>query len=136
MHDAPTCVNVENDNGAGPAHRASYTGDRARLTEDTMAHPTAPGSATGARTGREPHQLLALIIGVVYLLVGLAGFLVTGFDGFAAHDQEETLLGFAVNPLHNIVHLLIGAAGIAMARRSNSARTFGWLLFIVYGLTF
>jgi Domain of unknown function (DUF4383) len=136
MHDAPTCVNVVGDDGAAPAGPTSGTGDRAPLPEDTMAHPTAPGSATqGART-RQPHQLLALIIGIVYLLVGLAGFLVTGFDGFAAHDEGETLLGFAVNPLHNIVHLLIGALGIAMSRRADSARTFGWLLFVVYGLTF
>ena len=101
-----------------------------------MTHPTAPGSTTPGTRTREPHQLLALVIGVVYLLVGLAGFLVTGFDNFAGHDRETTLLGFAVNPLHNIVHLLIGGLGIAMSRRADSARTFGWILFVVYGLTF
>jgi ABC-type transport system involved in multi-copper enzyme maturation permease subunit len=103
-----------------------------------MAHPTTPGAAAG-RTGtasRGVHQYLALAIGAVYLLVGLAGFLVTGFDGFAEHDHERTLLGFAVNPLHNIVHLLIGALGLSLWRTSDRARTFGWILFVVYGLTF
>jgi hypothetical protein len=93
-------------------------------------------TTTGARTTRAPHQLLALIIGVVFLLVGLAGFLVTGFDGWVEHDDSQTLLGFAVNPLHNVVHLLIGAAGIALSRTSSGARTYGWLLAVGYGATF
>jgi hypothetical protein len=99
-----------------------------------MSHPTTTGG-TGTVT-RGTHQWLALVIGVVYLLVGLAGFLVTGFDGFTEHDHSQTLLGFAINPLHNIVHILIGALGISMWKRSDSARTFGWILFVVYGLTF
>jgi ABC-type transport system involved in multi-copper enzyme maturation permease subunit len=99
-----------------------------------MTHPTTTGGAGTATRGT--HQWLALVIGVVYLLVGLAGFLVTGFDGFTEHDHSQTLLGFAVNPLHNIVHILIGALGISMWKRSDSARTFGWILFVVYGLTF
>jgi len=95
-------------------------------------------SATPARTttAREPHQYLALTIGVVYLVVGLAGFLVTGFDGFTEHDHSQTLLGFAINPLHNIVHIVIGLAGIALWSTSSKARTYGWLLFIGYGATF
>ena len=102
-----------------------------------MAHPVSTGGTGGAGTAaRGTHQWLALIIGVVYLLVGLAGFLVTGFDGFTEHDHTQTLLGFAVNPLHNIVHILIGILGIALWKRSDSARTFGWILFVVYGATF
>jgi ABC-type transport system involved in multi-copper enzyme maturation permease subunit len=99
-----------------------------------MSHPTTTGGAGTATRG--VHQWLALVIGVVYLLVGLAGFLVTGFDGFTEHDHSQTLLGFAINPLHNIVHILIGALGLAMWKKSDSARTFGWILFVVYGLTF
>lgn len=87
-------------------------------------------------TTRGTHQYLALVLGVVYLLVGLLGFLVTGFDGFAEHDHSRTLLGFAVNPLHNIVHLLVGALGVSMWKRDDSARKFGWILFVLYGLTF
>ncbi len=84
---------------------------------------------------REWPQLASLVIGVVYLLIGVVGFFVTGFDNFAAHT-DETLLGFEVNPLHNIVHILIGAAGIALSRALRTARTYGWLLAVGYGATF
>ena len=57
-----------------------------------------------------PNRLLATIFGAVYLLVGLIGFFVTSGVGFVS-TQGGLLLGiFEVNPLHNVAHLLIGAA--------------------------
>ena len=88
-----------------------------------------------ARSPRHPAQLLALAIGVVYTLVGLAGFLVTGFENFAA-ETDKTLVGFEINQLHNLVHLAIGLAGLALWRRLDTARTYGWLLAAGYGLAF
>ena len=84
---------------------------------------------------RAPHQKLALGIGVTYLVVGVAGFFVTGFSGFTEHNHEQTLFFFAVNPLHNVVHLLIGVLGVALWRTPQTARTYGWLLAVGYGLT-
>jgi hypothetical protein len=43
---------------------------------------------------------------------------------------------FEINPLHNLVHLAIGLAGLALWRRLDTARTYGWLLAAGYGLTF
>ena len=91
-----------------------------------------PASATATR---HPSQLLALAIGAVYTLVGILGFLITGFDNFAS-ETDKTLLGFEINPLHNLVHLTIGLAGLALWRRLDTARTYGWLLAIGYGATF
>lgn len=48
-----------------------------------------------------------------YTPVGIAGFFLTRFSGFA-EPTGELLLGFEVNPLHNIVHLIIGSAGLAL----------------------
>jgi ABC-type transport system involved in multi-copper enzyme maturation permease subunit len=95
-----------------------------------MAHSTAPRSARGV------HQWLALIVGVVFLLVGAAGFIITGFSGFMEHDDSQRLLGFAINPLHNAVHLLIGILGVSLWAASTGARIFGWLLLVIYGAAF
>jgi hypothetical protein len=88
-----------------------------------------------ARNGMTCPQMLGLAIGAVYTVIGIIGFFITGFDDFAAHT-EETLLGFSINPLHNIVHILIGVAGLALARTLRGARTYGWLLAVGYGATF
>jgi hypothetical protein len=57
-----------------------------------------------------PNRLVATIFGAVYLLVGALGFAVTGGVGFIATEGGLLLGIFEVNPLHNIAHLLIGAA--------------------------
>jgi ABC-type transport system involved in multi-copper enzyme maturation permease subunit len=88
-----------------------------------------------AAANRHPAQLLALAIGVIYTVIGIAGFFVTGFDNFAS-ETDKTLLGFEINPLHNLVHLAIGLAGLALWRRLDTARTYGWLLAAGYGLAF
>ena len=95
---------------------------------------------------RTPVQSIALIVGVVFLLVGILGFvpgITSNYDdlSFAGHDSDSELLGiFQVSILHNIVHLLFGVAGIAMSRSWDGARTFLigggviYLLLFVYGL--
>lgn len=57
-----------------------------------------------------PNRIVATVFGAVYILVGLLGFAVTGGVGFIATEGELLLGIFEVNPLHNIAHLLIGAA--------------------------
>jgi cyanate permease len=59
-------------------------------------------------------------LGVVFTLVGLAGFLVS--NTFAETD-DNTLLGFEVNHLHNVVHLAIGVVLLAASRKTATART-------------
>ncbi|TAK69418.1 MAG: DUF4383 domain-containing protein [Actinomycetota bacterium] len=80
-------------------------------------------------------RTLALVFGIVYLVVGIVGFFITGFDNFASHTDEH-LLWFEINPLHNVVHIVIGLAGIALASSLTGARTYGWLLFAGYGIVF
>jgi hypothetical protein len=96
-----------------------------------------------ARGGMTWPQMLALAFGVVYLLIGIIGFFITGFGDFAGNEnsvppahEDEHLLGFMINPLHNVVHILIGAAGIALSRTLSGARTYGWLLAVGYGAAF
>ncbi len=91
-------------------------------------------------------RTLAMAVGAVFLLVGVLGFvpgITTDYDTmkFAGHQSEAKLLGlFQVSVLHNIVHLLFGVAGLAMARRTASAISYligGGVIYIVlwiYGL--
>jgi hypothetical protein len=88
-------------------------------------------------------QMLSLAFGVIYLLVGIIGFFITGFGDFAGNENaqppahvDEHLLGFMINPLHNVVHIVIGLAGIALSRTLSGARTYGWLLAVGYGAAF
>ncbi|MET8870125.1 DUF4383 domain-containing protein [Nonomuraea sp. NPDC004580] len=95
---------------------------------------------------RTPLQLAALVTGVVFLLVGVLGFVpgvTTNYDDlqFAGHHSDAMLLGvFQVSILHNIVHLLFGIAGVLLARTWSGARAFligGGVIYLVlwlYGL--
>ena len=97
---------------------------------------TASAGNTGTARTRTVPEILGLAFGAIYLLVGVVGFFVTGFDDFFAHDTNETLLGFEINGMHNVVHILIGAAGLALSRTLAGARTYGWLLAVGYGAAF
>ncbi|MBW3648750.1 MAG: DUF4383 domain-containing protein [Actinobacteria bacterium] len=70
---------------------------------------------------RSINSTVALVFGVTYALVGVAGFLVSGDVPFAGQEGEP-LIVFDVNGLHNIVHLLIGVVLIVASRRTASAR--------------
>jgi len=95
---------------------------------------------------RSPLRTAALVVGAVFLLVGILGFIpgiTTNYDQleFAGHESMAKLLGiFQVSVLHNIVHLLFGAAGIALARTDLNARNYLigggviYLLLWIYGL--
>lgn len=99
-----------------------------------------------AHVARSPVQLAALVVGLVFLLVGVLGFvpgITTNYDSlqFAGHHSDALLLGlFQVSILHNIVHLLFGVAGILLARTRNGARAYligggiVYLLLWLYGM--
>ncbi len=80
-----------------------------------------------------PNRLVATIFGAVYLLVGLLGFAFTGGVGFVATKGGLILGIFEVNPLHNIAHLLIGAALlIAGLTRAAAAKAVNITVGAVY----
>lgn len=79
-----------------------------------------------------PNRLLAAVFGAVYVLVGLAGFAVTGFSDFAGTNTGDKLIVFEINPLHNIVHLAIGALLLFASRAVNTAKGANTLVGAVY----
>lgn len=93
-------------------------------------------------------QKVALVFGIVFTVVGLAGFipgLTSNIENlqFAGHESGALLLGiFQVSILHNIVHLLFGIAGLAAARTARASRLYLlvsgaiYLVLWLYGLLF
>ena len=85
-----------------------------------------------------PNRLVATIFGAVYILVGLLGFAVTGGVGFLATEGGLLLGIFMVNPLHNIAHLLIGAAlliaGLASARAAKTVNIVVGAAYLLLGI--
>jgi hypothetical protein len=63
------------------------------------------------------------ILGIVLLLVGIAGFFVDG-----------TLLIFEVDAIHNVVHIITGLVALVAAGTYSYARLFLIVFGVVYGL--
>jgi hypothetical protein len=64
----------------------------------------------------------SLLIGASYVAIGILGFFITGFGNFLSDTGDTLLFGFAsINPMHNLVHVLIGAFLIAMTRFSTAS---------------
>ena len=84
----------------------------------------------------------ALIFGIVFLIVGIAGFLPAPFtsapEGGAMNmhgDDVVMLLGmFPVNLYHNAVHILFGLWGLAASRSASGALTYARGVAIIYAL--
>lgn len=73
-------------------------------------------------------QKAATVFGVVFVLVGILGFI-------PAFTPNGHLLGiFEVNGVHNMIHLLSGVAALVMSRAHSSARLYFQIFGVVYGL--
>jgi hypothetical protein len=91
-----------------------------------------------------PAASYARLVGAVFLLVGILGFIpgiTSNYDDmtFASHEGASLLGIFDVNVLHNIVHLTFGVLGLVAASR-GLGRTYllgggaVYLVVWVYGL--
>ena len=93
-----------------------------------------------------PAQNLAIVFGLAFLGAGILGFIpgiTTNYDdlSFAGSDSGAELLGlFQVSILHNLVHVLFGIAGLALARTWEGAQTYLlgagiiYAALVVYGI--
>jgi Domain of unknown function (DUF4383) len=88
-------------------------------------------SSASDRAAVAPVQRFAQVFGAVYLLVGLAGFAFTGFSNFAG-TQGDVEIVFEVNPLHNIIHIAVGAVWLLASRTEAAARGVSTLIGAVY----
>jgi hypothetical protein len=122
----------------------------------SYSYTNGPGATGQGTSGRETSehgvnswtkmQKAAAAVGAVFVVVGILGFIpgiTSGFDTmeFAGNRSDAKLVGlFEVSVLHNVVHLLLGVAGLVLARAWSSARGFligGGVVYLIlwlYGL--
>jgi hypothetical protein len=87
-------------------------------------------SAPGGPMNRNSAQSVALLAGVVFIAIGLLGFLpgtTTHYDSmsFAGHGSGAKLVGlFQVSILLNLADIGLGLAGIGLARTPRNARQY------------
>ncbi|QYH34938.1 DUF4383 domain-containing protein [Salinibacterium sp. M195] len=90
---------------------------------------------------QSPNRLLGVVLGTVYILLGLLGFTVTNGVNFLATEGGLLVGILGLNGFHNVVHIVIGAAlvlaGISnrqAARTANSTIGFAFLILGFAGL--
>src|SRR5918996_1805999 len=87
---------------------------------------------------RTPGQLYALIIGAVYLLVGVVGFFFA--SEFTEGSADDEFIIFRLNHLHNLIHVVLGVGWLAASRTAALAKSlnllFGAVLVLVAILGF
>ena len=84
--------------------------------------------------GKTLAQIYVLVLGAVLVLVGILGFLVEPSFGIGDNAERGILIAFDINGWHNVVHLLSGIIGLAMAGSAASARMFAIGYGVVYVL--
>src|SRR2546423_12025023 len=80
-------------------------------------------------------QKLAAVFGVVFILVGIVGFVTPGGMYMQPSDPAmapKALGMFPVNLLHNIVHLLFGIWGLAASRSWGGSKSFFIWAGVIY----
>jgi hypothetical protein len=89
-------------------------------------------------TYRTPGQLYALVIGAVYLLVGVIGFFFA--SEFIEGSADDEFIIFRLNHLHNLVHIGLGIGWLVASRTAALAKSvntlFGVVLLLVAILGF
>ncbi len=79
---------------------------------------------------RSTVQTVALAFGAVYLLAGILGFLTFAGGSYTLTNKPLFNL-FEVNLVHNLVHIVIGIAGLAAASSPPNSRKFCQILGII-----
>jgi hypothetical protein len=94
----------------------------------------------GTAFHQSPNRIVAFLFGAVYVLVGLLGFFwVNDVPLAGPGNGSNAIFGlFEVNPLHNIAHLLIGAAlliaGAGTAASARAANSTVGALYLLLGI--
>ncbi|GDY32193.1 DUF4383 domain-containing protein [Gandjariella thermophila] len=94
-------------------------------------------AATAHPLVHSPNRLVGGVFGAVYVLVGAVGFAITRGADLAATSGPQLII-FELNPLHNVVHVLVGGllagAALGAARASRVVNTLVGAVYLVVGV--
>jgi hypothetical protein len=87
---------------------------------------------------QSPNRLLGIFLGIVYLLDGIYGFFLTSDTAFLATTGPKVFELFGTNPLHNLVHVVVGltllTAGLVGPRAAKAMNTTLGAVFLLVGV--
>ena len=87
---------------------------------------------------QSPNRLLGIFLGIVYVLDGIYGYFLTSDTAFLATTGPKVLDLFETNPLHNLVHLVVGlallVAGLVSSRAAKAINTTLGAVFLLVGV--
>ena len=87
---------------------------------------------------QSPNRLLGIFLGIVYILYGIYGFFLTSETAFLSTSGPKVFDLFEINPLHNLVHVVVGLAllvsALVGARPAKAMNTTLGATFLVVGV--
>lgn len=103
--------------------------ERERRTAPAPAEAVDDLAETGPR--RQWPETVAAGFGVVYGVLGVLGFAVTGLSGWT---QTSTLLGLPIDPMANLIHLLVGWYLVHCVHLQTADRPGPWVVTAIAGV--
>ena len=85
-----------------------------------------------------PNRAFGIVLGLIYLVGGILGFFITSATPFTSTEGSTVIGLFEVNPLHTLVHLVLGVillvCGLVGPRTSRVANLLVGGVFGILGI--
>jgi hypothetical protein len=84
-----------------------------------------------------PNRVFAIVVGIIFFAIGIFGFFYTSDTTFIGSQGPNFIGLFGVNPLTNLIHLVLGVilllSGLVGPRAAKVANTGVGAIFLVAG---
>lgn len=80
--------------------------------------------------GASPARLYATLVGGVLVITGIVGFFINASFDIGSSVESEALVGVSINGWENVIHIVTGGLGLALA--NTRAREYALGLGAVY----
>ena len=85
-----------------------------------------------------PNRAFGIVLGLIYLVGGILGFFITSATPFTSPEGSTVIGLFEVNPLHTLIHLVLGVillvSGLVGPRAARVANLLVGAVFAILGI--